>query len=81
MRVADWLTAVSEDPETLDSDLIVATAIAMGGAGQADDVPGLDPERVADSIEELQALGYLESVVELPTEGETECLLELRLPI
>ncbi|OZE26575.1 hypothetical protein CH256_17450 [Rhodococcus sp. 05-2254-6] len=53
---------------------------ALGEAGQAGDVEGLDPEQVADSIEELQALGYLESVVEVPTASETACLLELRLP-
>jgi len=51
--------AIDAHPETLDTDLVVATALANGDA----EVQGIGPEAVTDSVEELIALGFLESVL------------------
>ena len=67
-----WLMAIDSHPETIDTDLVVATALANGDA----DVEGLDPDDVTDAVEMLIGYGFLEPVVELGSEH----ILELRLP-
>jgi hypothetical protein len=76
VNTAEWLLAIDAHPSTIDIDLLVAIALANGEA----EVEGIDPDVVTDSVEELAALGFLESVLIADhSEGE-EHLLELRLP-
>lgn len=69
---AEWLMTIDAHPETVDTDLLVATALANDDPN----VAGVDPELVSDSVEELVALGFLEPVL---VDG-AEHLLEFRLP-
>lgn len=72
-----WLNAVDAHPDTLDSDLLVAVALANGTT----EVDGMPSERVGDCVEELIALGFLEDVVSVDLgDGREEHVLELRLP-
>ena len=73
VNTADWLTAIDAHPETVDTDLLVATALANGDA----EVEGIDPDTVTDSVEELMALGFLESVLAADHPEGEEHLLEL----
>ena len=59
VNTAEWLMAIDAHPETVDTDLVVATALADGDA----EVQGVDPDAVIDSVEESIALGFLESVL------------------
>jgi hypothetical protein len=63
------------NPDTIDTDLVLATALANGDA----DVEGVDPDAVTDSVEELIALPESVLAADHP-EGE-EHLLELRFPV
>ena len=69
---ARWLMAIDAHPETIDTDLVVATALSNGDA----DVEGLDHDDVTDAVEMLIGYGFLEPVVEMGAEH----ILELRLP-
>ncbi len=72
VNTAEWLMAVDAHPQTVDTDLLVATALANDDPH----VEGLDPDRVSDSIEELEDLGFLQVVL---VDG-AEHIMELRLP-
>ncbi|ORB32032.1 hypothetical protein [Mycolicibacterium parafortuitum] len=72
VNTALWLTAIDAHPQTVDTDLLVATALAFDDSH----VEGLDPEAITEAIEELEDLGFLRVVL---VEG-AEHLLELRLP-
>ncbi|MBZ4517772.1 hypothetical protein [Mycobacterium avium] len=72
VNTAEWLMAVDAHPQTVDTDLLVATALAFDDPH----VEGLEPETVTDSIEELEDLGFLRVVL---VDG-AEHVLELRLP-
>lgn len=76
VNTAFWLIAIDAHPETVDTDLVVATALAHGDA----EVEGIDPEAVTDSVEELIALGFLEPVLAAEHPAGQENLLELRFP-
>ncbi|WP_156765625.1 hypothetical protein [Mycobacterium sp. 1245499.0] len=76
VNTAEWLMAIDAHPDTLDTDLVVATALANGDA----DVEGVAPEIVTDSVEELIALGFLESVLAADHPNGEEHLLALRFP-
>ena len=54
VNTAEWLMAIDAHPETVDTDLVVATALADGDA----EVQGVDPDAVIDSVEESIALGF-----------------------
>lgn len=56
VNTAEWLMAIAAHPDIVDTDLVVAAALASGDA----DVDRIDPESVTDSPEELIALGFLE---------------------
>ena len=51
VNTAEWLMAIDAHPDTLDTDLVVAEALANGEST----VDGLDQELVDDSIEEAIA--------------------------
>ena len=88
VNTAHWLVAIDAHPETIDTDLVVATALANGDA----DVEGLDPERpevsqgiethplldglspddVTDAVEMLIGYGFLEDVVAVDRGDGTE---------
>ena len=51
--------AIDAHPETVDTDLVVATALANGDA----EAQGIDQDAVTDSLEEVIALGFLEPVL------------------
>lgn len=77
VNTALWLIAVSEHPDTLDSDVVVAAALVLADATSADDMDlDLAPEDVDDCIEELESLGFLRAVVV----DDRECIYELMLP-
>ena len=76
VNTAEWLMAIDAHPETVDTDLMVATAMANGDA----EVQGIDREAVADSVEELLALGFLEAVLTADHPEGEERLMELRHP-
>ncbi len=80
MNLIEWLTAVSEHPQTVEDDFIVATSIATGRAHQPGDVDELDTDTAAGSFEWLEQLGFLTSVLSTDHELGTEHLLELTLP-
>ncbi|RRR41160.1 hypothetical protein EHH44_19295 [Mycolicibacter terrae] len=73
---AVWLTAIDAHPETVDTDLLVATALANDDPH----VEGVDPELVSESVEELMALGFMEVVLATDHPDGEEYVLELRLP-
>ncbi|MDJ0400777.1 hypothetical protein [Rhodococcus rhodochrous] len=77
----EWLTAVSEHPETLDAEVAVAAAVVFGDANRAEDVEGMDPDDVQDCIEELVSLGFLEETVAVDGVATTELIYELRIPL
>ncbi|MGO9385048.1 MAG: hypothetical protein ACLP4W_23900 [Mycobacterium sp.] len=77
VNTAEWLMAIDAHPETVDTDLVVATALANGDA----EVEGIDPDAVTDSVEELIALGFLESVLAADHPEGEEHVLELRFPL
>ena len=72
VNTAEWINAVDAHPDTLDTDLLVAVALANGETS----VEGIDPEQADDSVEELLALGFLELVL---ADGD-EYMMELRYP-
>ncbi|WP_158167506.1 hypothetical protein [Mycolicibacterium smegmatis] len=72
VNTAEWLMAVDAHPQTVDTDLLVAAALANDDPH----VEGLDPDTVTDSIEELEDLGFLRVAV---VDG-AEHIMELRLP-
>ncbi len=76
VNAAEWLIAINVHPDTIDTDLVVATALANGDA----EVEGVDPEAVTDSVEELMAIGFLESVLVTDHPDGEEYVLELRFP-
>lgn len=81
INAADWLTAVDAHRETIDTDLLVAVAVANGETS----VDGLEQETVDETIEELIGYGFLESVFSASCSGGCvgdceEHVLELRLP-
>lgn len=83
INAADWLTAVDAHRETIDTDLLVAVAVANGETS----VDGLEQETVDDSIEELIGYGFLESVfsagcadADCDADECIEYVLELRMP-
>jgi hypothetical protein len=76
VNTAEWLMAIDAHPDTLDTDLLVATALANGDA----EVEGIDPDAVTDSVEELMAIGFLESVLVTDHPDAEEYVLELRFP-
>lgn len=76
MNTAEWLMAIDAHLETVNTDLVVATALADGDA----EVEGIDPEAVTDSVEELVALGFLELVLVADHPQGEEQILELRYP-
>lgn len=77
MNTAEWLIAVDAHTDTIDTDLVVATAPANGDA----EVEGVDPDAVTDSVEELIALGFLESALAADHPEREERLRELRFPL
>jgi hypothetical protein len=83
---AEWLMAIDGHPETIETDLVVASAIVNDGViGLADDLEDaggpLDSEDVANSVGELIRLGFLEKTVAVDHgHGLEEHLLALRLP-
>ena len=76
VNTAEWLMAIDAHPETIDTDLVVAIALANGDA----EVDGIDPNAVTDSVEELIALGFLEPVLAAEHPEGEDHLLELRFP-
>jgi len=81
VNTAEWLAAVDAHPETIDTDLVVAVAIANGSTT----VDGWDQQTVDESIEELVGLGFVAEVFSAPCAGScvgecTEVVLELRIP-
>jgi hypothetical protein len=76
VNTAEWLMAIDAHPETIDTDLAVATALANGDA----EVEGIDPEAATDSVEELILLGFLEDAVAIDHGSAEEHVLELRYP-
>lgn len=68
--------AIDAHPDTIDTDLVVATSLAGGDSR----VEGIDPDAVSDSVEELVAMGFLESVLATDHPEGEECVLELRFP-
>lgn len=76
-----WLLAVDAHPETVDTDLVVATAMANEGVIGLEALEGVSEEDVCSSVEELLALGFLESTAVLDHGGgREEHLLRLRFP-
>lgn len=80
INIAEWLAAIDAHPETLDTDLRVATAMVLGDATSPQDVDDLDPESVSDSVEELESLGFLRSVLSTDHPQGEEHVLALTLP-
>jgi hypothetical protein len=76
VNTAEWLIAIDAHPDTIDTDLVVATALADGDA----EVEGVDPDAVTDSVEELMTIGFLESVLVTDHPQGEEHVLELRYP-
>jgi hypothetical protein len=79
VNVVDWLCAIDAHTGTIDADLIVATAISNGST----DVEGFSEPSIANCVDELVALGFLESVVKIDCPDHDDCaevLLELRMP-
>lgn len=76
VNTAEWLMAIDAHPDTIDTDLVVAVALANGDTK----VEGIEPDAVTDSVEELVALGFLESVLAADHPEGQEHLLELRFP-
>jgi hypothetical protein len=72
-----WLSAVESHPDTTDTDVAVAIALANGDTARR----GVDPEHFDDSTEELIALGFFEDVISIDHgAGHEEHVLEYRLP-
>jgi hypothetical protein len=78
VNTAEWLMAIDAHPETIDTELVVATAMATDGV--LDNVEGLSPEDVANCVEELIAIGFLEPVFVTDHPSGEEHVLELRYP-
>lgn len=76
VKTAEWLMAIDAHPDTIDTDLVIATSLANGDAR----VEGVDPDAVSDSVEELVAMGFLESVLATDHPEGEEYILELRFP-
>jgi hypothetical protein len=83
MDMGVWLTAVQAHPDTLDTDVSVAIALANGDNHRE----GVTPEEFNDSVEELIALGFLDDVLSIVCsephghgDGCDEHMLEFRLP-
>lgn len=72
----DWLTAVSEHPDTVDLEVAVAATIILGDASRAEDVEGMPPFLVDLAVDRLEVLGFL--VPEVQDGAET--IYELRMP-
>ena len=54
VNTAEWLMAIDAHPETVDIDLLVATALANSEPC----AEGLDPEAVADSADDRVRLAH-----------------------
>lgn len=76
VNTAAWLMAIDAHPDTIDTDLVVATSLTSGDSR----VEGIDPDAVSDSVEELVAMGFLESVLATDHPEGEEYVLELRFP-
>lgn len=76
INTAEWLMAIDAHPDTIDTDLLVATALANGDA----EVEGIDPNAVTDSAEELMDIRFLRSVLVTDHADGEEYVLELRYP-
>ena len=78
-NIAEWLAAIDRDDETTDSDLLVAVAIVITDATSANDID-LAPQRVAESTERLERLGYLRPVLLTDHPLGDELIYELAIP-
>jgi hypothetical protein len=76
VNTAEWLIAIDAHPDTIDTDLVVATALANGDA----EVEGIAPDSVTNSVEELMAIRFLETVLITDHPEGDEHLLEFRYP-
>ncbi|BBX69405.1 hypothetical protein [Mycolicibacterium psychrotolerans] len=76
VNTAEWLLAIDAHPETIDTDLVVAVALSNGDAA----VEGVEPADVADAVDALVGLGFLEPVLATDHPLGEEHVLELRLP-
>lgn len=84
-----WLQAISDHPETIDTDLLVGVHLALTGSANGVSAPCpdcgevelLDVEDVEDSIYCLTDLGFLEFIVSMPdVDGTEDHLFALRMP-
>ena len=79
-RNDEWLQAISDHPETIDTDLHVAVALLLTGSGNGVTFPCpdcgqrelIDQDEVDDSIAALMDFGFVESVAAVEVDGGEE---------
>ncbi len=84
MNTMDWLDAISRHPGTIDTDAVVAAAVALTGSANGVAAPGgalIDQDDVDESVFTLLSCGFLESVVSFAADSGEDHLLALRMPV
>lgn len=89
IRNDEWLQAINDHPETIDTDLHVAVALLLNGTANGAVFPcpdcgqrGLIAQgEVDESMTVLASLGFLELVAAVECDGGEDQLLVLRMPV